>query len=32
MSEEMVNGGEYFLPCNDSTLPEQMTAELNSTR
>ena len=29
---EMVNGGAYFLPCMDSTLPEQITAELNSTR
>ena len=29
---EMVNGGEYFLPCSEMTLPEHMTAELNSTR
>ncbi len=29
---EILNGGEYFLPCSNNTLPEQRTAELNSTR
>ena len=29
---EIVNGGEYLRPCSSSTLPEQITADVGSTR